>query len=227
MEKVEKYDFIEVDYTGKLTDGLVFDTTKEKVAKEHNLHAENRTFNPAKICVGEGQLLPGLDEQIVGQEVGKEFTIKLNPEKAFGKRDIKKMKIVPSGSFKEHKVEPYPGLQIDMDGEMGTITRVSGGRVIVNFNHPLAGKEVIYEVNILRKITDPHEKIISYLNTTLHLPANEIKVEIKEDKATVEIPLQLPPQFTNPLGKRIAEITQLKEVVIKAQEKKEKSALQS
>ena len=211
-DTVQEHDFIELDYTGKLTDGIVFDTTKEKIAKENDLPAEGREFKPAVICVGEKQILPGLDDKLIGKEIGKELTIELNAEEAFGKRDIKKMRIVPASTFKEHKVQPRPGLQIDVDGEMGIISRVSGGRIIVNFNHPLAGKEVTYTVKVNRKITDKAEQISAFLNTSMRLPMEQVKIEIKEEKATVNIPFELPPPVTDVLGKKLAELTGLKEV---------------
>lgn len=211
-EKVKHHDFIELDYTGKLADGSVFDTTMEKVAKDAGLPTEKVKFGPTVICVGEKQVLPGLDAELVDKEVGKEYTITLPAEKAFGKRDVKKMKIVPISTFKEHDVQPQPGLQIDVDGEMGTVTRVAGGRVIVNFNHPLAGREVTYEIKINRKITDQKEQLISFLNSTLRIPEDKIKVEIKEEKAEIQLPMDLPVQVTEEIGKKLAELTKLKEV---------------
>lgn len=234
-ETINEHDFIELNYTGKLPDGTVFDTTEETVAKENDLPTENRQFKPAVICVGEQQILPGLDAELVGKEIGKDYTITLPPEKAFGKRDIKKMKIIPSSTFKEHKMDPRPGLQIEVDGEMGTVTRVAGGRIIVNFNHPLAGREVIYQIKINRKVTDQKEQITTFLNTTLRIPLEQIKVEITdgkseegvegkskegEKKAIVEMPMQLPPQFTDAVGKKLAELVKLKSVEFKTPEKK-------
>ncbi len=221
-EKVKLKDFIELDYTGRLADGTVFDTTKESVAKENHLSAENRQFRPAIICIGEQQLLPGLDAELDGKEVGKEYTLRLPPERAFGKRDIKKMKIIPFSTFREHELEPRPGLQIDVDGEIGVVVRVAGGRIIVNFNHPLAGKEVVYEFKISRKITDPQEQISFFLNSTLRVPTEQIKVEIVEGKAVVELPMLLPPQLTAPLGDKLAELVKLKEVEFKVKERSKK-----
>tara|TARA_Y100000310_G_C20591466_1_gene768277 strand:+ start:615 stop:1286 length:672 start_codon:yes stop_codon:yes gene_type:complete len=223
MEKIKEQDFIEINYTGKLGDGTIFDTTDEKVAKDNEIYDEKTKFGPATVCVGEQQVLPGLDKELVGKEVGKEFTVKLEPEQAFGKRDVKKMRIMPASAFKEHNMKPYPGLQIDVDGQMGTISRVSGGRIIVNFNHPLAGKEISYEVKILRKITDAAEKIKSYLNSTLRVPEEKIKVEIKEEKASIDLPTQLPEQFTEMVGKRLAALVGLKEVSFAKKEEKSKS----
>jgi len=220
-ETVQKHDFVELDYTGKLTDGTVFDTTFLEVAKENGL-TEGAALKPIIVCIGESHVLPGLDEELEGKEVGKSYTFNLQPEKAFGKRDIKKMRIVPINTFKEHNVQPRPGLQIDIDGERGTVSRVSGGRVIVNFNHPLAGKEVAYDLTIKRKITDKAEQVKSFLNMTLRMPTEQIKVEINEGKADVELPMGLPPQFTGAIAEKLAEVTGLKTIEFKAKDVEKK-----
>tara|TARA_Y100000310_G_scaffold343848_1_gene453475 strand:+ start:1501 stop:2181 length:681 start_codon:yes stop_codon:yes gene_type:complete len=223
-DKVVKGDFVEVDYTGKLPDGLIFDTTLEKVAKENNLFDPKQKYEAATICIGERQLLPGLDSGLEGKEVGKEYQVALKPEDAFGKRDVKKMRVMPSSTFKEHDMKPYPGLQIDVDGVMGTVTRVSGGRVIVNFNHPLAGKEVLYAVKINKKVTDQKEQVSAFLNTTLKLSRDKIKIDFsgegKEKKAVVEIPMVLPEQFTSALGEKLADLTNLKSIEFKSKQEK-------
>jgi len=223
-EKIQEHDFVELDYTGKIAEGAVFDTTVEKTARGAGLFSEKMKYGPVVICVGEKQILPGIDEELIGKETGKEYVFKLSPEKAFGKRDVKKIKIVPISTFKENQIEPYPGLQIDVDGVMGTVIRATGGRIIVNFNHPLAGKEVTYVINVVRKVTDNKEKIVSFLNTTFKIPLEKIKVEINGEKAAAEIPVQFPPQILEMLGKRMEELTQLKEVKfsVTAVEKKEK-----
>ncbi|PIZ51235.1 hypothetical protein COY27_04395 [Candidatus Woesearchaeota archaeon CG_4_10_14_0_2_um_filter_33_13] len=211
-EKTQHHDFIEVDYTGRLTDGTVFDTTVENVAKEAGLPTDKVKYAPAVVCIGEKQILPGLDHSLENQEIGKSVTVNLKPEQAFGKRDVKNLRIVPMNTFKEHKVQPQPGLQIDVDGQMGTIVRVSGGRVIVNFNHPLAGKEVVYEVTIKRRLTDVGEKLVSFLNSTFRIPSDKINVEVKEDKAEVRLPVQFPEQIAKEIAKKLADVVQLKEV---------------
>lgn len=213
-EIIQKHDFVEVEYTGKLSDGIVFDTTSEDIAQKSNLHSEKMKYGSVTICVGEKQLLPGLDDQLVGKEVGKQYTITLAPEHAFGKRDIQRMKIVPMNTFIEHKLNPHPGLQVNVDGEIGTVSQVSGGRVIVNFNHPLAGKEVIYDILVKRKVVDNSEKIKAFLNTTMRIPEDKVKVSIVEEKATVEIPAQMPAQLMELLGQKLAEVIKLKAVEI-------------
>ncbi len=222
-DKVKLHDFVELDYTGKLTDGTIFDTTSEAVAKDNNLFSEKTKYGPLIICVGEKQVLPGLDEELIEKELGKEYTITIPPEKAFGKRDIKRLKVIPVNTFRDHKLAPHPGLQIDVDGEMGTVTSVSGGRVIVNFNHPLAGKEVVYTIKVNRVVTDSQEQIKAFLNATLRIPESQIKVELKEEKATVELPVMLPPPLVDALTKKVVEVTGLKDMTFTAKEQQVKA----
>ncbi len=219
-EKIKFHDFIEVDYTGKLPDGLVFDTTLAEVAQEKHIHSDKTKYGPAIVCVGEQQLLPGLETQFIDKEVGKEYTVTLAPEQAFGKRDIKKVKIIPMSTFREHKMEPHPGLQVDVDGEMGTVSNVSGGRVIVNFNHPLAGKEVAYSFKIRRKVEDAAEQITSFLAMSFRIPEAQMKVQVQEGKATVELPVNLPPPLTDGLVKKLAELTGVKEIEFRVRQER-------
>lgn len=211
-ETIKLRDFIEVDYTGKLPGGFIFDTTLADVAQQQHLHSDKTKYGPAIVCVGEQQLLPGLDAQLVDKEVGKEYSVTLAPENAFGKRDIKKVRIIPRSTFREHKTEPHPGLQIDVDGERGIVSNVSGGRVIVNFNHPLAGKEVMYTFKIRRKVEDAAEQITSFLAMSFKIPENQMKVQVQDGKATVELPVNLPPPLTDAVVKKLADLTGIKEI---------------
>ncbi|KHO49968.1 MAG: FKBP-type peptidyl-prolyl cis-trans isomerase SlyD [archaeon GW2011_AR6] len=140
MEKVKEKDFIELEFTAKTEEGKVFDTTNKKDAKEAGLPAD-ADYAPVKLCVGEGQLLRGLDKQLIGKEVGKGYEIQLSPEEAFGQRDSKLVKIIPLKVFHEKQVNPYPGLALAIDNLIATVRAVSGGRVITDFNHPFAGTD--------------------------------------------------------------------------------------
>ena len=219
-EKIKLHDFIEIEYTGKLADGAVFDTTSEKVAKEHQLHSKDHKYKPAVICVGERQVILGLDLQLADKELGKEYTVSLSPERAFGKRDVKMVKIIPMNTFQQHNVQPRPGLQVDIDGEMGLVTSISGGRVIVNFNHPLAGKEVVYTFTVKRKVTDQTEKVSAFLSALLRLPAEAMKIEVKENAATVTLPGELPAQISTILAQKLVQLTGLKDILFKKEEAK-------
>ena len=215
-EKVHLHDFVVVDYTGALKEnGVIFDTTLTSVATQHNLPSQS-TYAPMTVCVGEHHLLPGFDAQLVDKELGKEYTIALQPEEAFGKRDVKRLRIIPLNTFREHKTQPIPGLQIDVDGEIGTVTSVSGGRVIVNFNHPLAGKEVVYTFTVIRKITDVKEKIVAYLERSFRLPADKVNVIVQSDSATVTLPLEFPGPIHDLITQKLQTLIGLKTITFQS-----------
>ena len=101
-EKVKKDDFIEIEYTGKtVEENEVFDTTDEKLAKELDMFNPNVKYGYMIICVGEGQILKGLDEKLIGLEIGKKHTVTLDAEHAFGKRDSKYIQLINTSKFKK------------------------------------------------------------------------------------------------------------------------------
>ncbi len=221
---ISNHDFIEIEYTGTLSDGKIFDTTSRSIAEQHGIFNPKMKYQPAIVCVGERQLLQGLDNDLIGKEIGKTNYITLQPEQAYGKRDIKKIRIVPAHTFTENKMRPYPGLQVDVDGEIGIISSIAGGRVIVNFNHPLAGKEVQYEYKILRKIENLDEKIVHYIHNVMRIPKETIKVAINGNTALIELPLQLPEPILNTLTLKLKETTGISNTQFSAKPLMKKSA---
>lgn len=204
----KKHDFVEIEYTGKLEDGRVFDTTNEEAAIKAGLKNQNSVFGPVTVCIGEGHVLKGIEDKM--QKVG-EFKAKLNPEDAFGKKDAKLLKLMPMKLFHKEKINPMPGLEINIDGTLGTVRSVSGGRVIVDFNHPLSGKAVEYEVKVIREVTDALEKAKAIFKNELRitddiLAFNEGTLVIKEEK--------FPDEVIDNLKKRLMEvIPEIKDVI--------------
>lgn len=189
-QKVNTGDFIEVEYSGRIKeDSMLFDTTSAEAAKKEGIFSENMEYGPAIICVGQRDVLKGLDERIIGAEIGKEYSFNLAAEEAFGKKDVKLIQLIPTKKFTEQNVRPMPGLQINVDGHIGVVKTAAGGRTLVDFNHPLSGKELTYDIKILRIITDRNEKIKSLFKLHLNLNADEIKIEDNN----VLVPLK--PQF--------------------------------
>ncbi len=226
---IKKNDFIEIEYTGKIKeDEMVFDTTDEKVAKDNGLEQENTNYGPVTICVGENQVLPGLDKALEGKEEGKDISVELGPEDAFGKKDAKLIQLVQTSKFKKQGIQPMPGLQVNIDGTMATIKTVSGGRTLIDFNHPLAGKDVVYTVKINKIVKDDTKKLEAYINVALGI--KDVDVEIKEGKATVGLKAELPKEITGQLSEKIKNvITSIKEIdfVAKKDEKSPKKDLES
>jgi len=178
---IKKKDFIEIDFTGSVKEsGQIFDTTiREKAEKLGSDNPEK--IMPLKVCVGEGMLVKGFDEALEGKEVGKDYSVEILPQKAFGARDPKLVKIIPISIFHEKEVNPYPGLVLDIDGILARISSVSGGRVTTDFNLPLAGKTVIYDFKIKRIIESGEEK----LKALAEFYFGKADVRIEEKKAEI------------------------------------------
>ena len=195
---LKKGDFIEIEFIGKIKEShIVFDVTNEQDAKKYNLYNPKIKYSPLIICIGENNIVKGLDEFLICKEI-KDYTIELSAEKAFGIKDPKLMKIVPNNIFKKQKITPFPGLQINFDGIIGTIITSGSGRVIVDFNHPLAGKDLIYELKIKRLVTDTKEKLSSILK-----PLSNKDIDIKIENNIANIKLKINGQFQQPLINKI------------------------
>lgn len=179
---LQKKDFIEIEFTAKLKDGEIFDSNKKEDLGKSGLKGDAKPF---VFALGEGMFLNSIDEQLIGKEIG-EYKIELIPEQAFGKRDPKMIQLIPLINFKEQQVNPIPGAVFNFDGRIARVLTVSGGRVMVDFNNPLAGKDVIYEIKILRKIDDINEKIIAinefFFRRNFEYTIEETKIKIKAPK---------------------------------------------
>jgi FKBP-type peptidyl-prolyl cis-trans isomerase 2 len=224
MVTIKKEDFVELEYTGKIKeDGTIFDTTSEKVAKESEIYNQNMRYGSVIICLGEGQILKGLEKALEGKDVDKEYTIELAPDEGFGKKDAKMIQLMQTSKFKKEGIQPMPGLQINVDGMLGVVKTVSGGRTLVDFNNPLAGKDLVYTVKIKRKIEDDKEKVEGYIKLSVGL--KEVNAEIKEGNVKIKIDKELPEDVQSELSENIKRlIKNLKniEFIVEKEEKKEK-----
>ena len=146
---IQKSDFIVVDYTGKVKEtGEVFDTTSEEIAKENKLYKEGDIYEPRLVVVGEGWVLKALDEALLGFKLNKKETVEISPENAFGNRDPEKVKLVPLRRLAARGINPKLGAQIEYDKRLATVRTMGSGRVTLDFNPPLAGKTLVYEVTV-------------------------------------------------------------------------------
>lgn len=157
-------DFVEIDYVGRLKlTGEIFDLTNEDVAKQEKLHDPKAPYGPALVIVGSSMTVHGVMKELEKMEVGEERSFEVAPSEGFGIRDPRLIKILPASKFIENKINPVPGAYFDIDGMQAKVQSVSGGRVRVDFNNPLAGKALDYSVKVLRKIDGEKEKIEALL----------------------------------------------------------------
>jgi len=210
MATVQKNDFIELEFSGK-ANGEIFDTTNKEEAKKIGLEAD---VKPIIISVGNEMLLKGFDEDLEGKEIGKSYSVFLKPEAAFGKRNPLMIKTVPIKVFHDKQINPYPGLSVQMDQYIAKILAVSGGRVSVDFNNPLAGKDITYDYIIKKKIEDDKDKINALQDFFFR---SRFDFEIK-DKKVIFKKAEIKP-FVDVFKPRFQEITGLDFEVEEANEK--------
>ena len=204
---IEEGTFIEIDYTARTAeDGEVFDTTEEDVADEAGLDPQGEhSFEPMVVCVGEGHIIKGLDDALVGKDLGS-YEFDLTPEEAFGEKDEDMVQLIPESEFEDQDFEPRPGLEINVDGQYGVIKNVSGGRVVVDFNHPLSGHDINYQVTINGTVDDK-ERQAKAVFEKIQMPYEDLTIE--DGEATVTVRMQLPDEFKENFTEEFKRLTDL------------------
>jgi FKBP-type peptidyl-prolyl cis-trans isomerase 2 len=184
---LKKGDFIEIEFTGKIKDtGEIFDSN---IPEDLKKTGSEKKPEPFKFALGEKMFLEAIDNFLIGKpEEEKEYALELPPEKAFGKRNPKMIELIPMKIFKQQRVHPVQGMMFNFDGKLAKILSVSGGRVMVDFNNPVAGKDVVYKLKVLRKINDLKEKVDSF---NKFLFRKEVPFEIKDKKIFLNLEGQM------------------------------------
>lgn len=181
-------DFVLVEYKVSVKEtGELVDTTDPEEAKKTGVFDERERYGPRLVVVGEGRLIPGLEKIIKELDEGQERELEIPPKEGFGERDPSKIKILPRNQFIRSGVVPEPGKVVEIDGQVATIRSVSGGRVVVDFNHPLAGKTLKGWVKVV-KVLDSVEERVKHLILRRLPPAfteGDIEVQYEGDSKKV------------------------------------------
>src|ERR1051326_500044 len=122
-------------------------TAREDDAKKSDHYDPTRKYQPRLVSVGEGWVLKGLDEALSKADVGNQMNVEVTPDKAFGERDPSKVRMIPQRKLGDKADEVSVGDVIDVDDRTGIVRFVGSGRVQIDFNHRLAGRTLLYEVN--------------------------------------------------------------------------------
>ncbi|MEM4246329.1 MAG: peptidylprolyl isomerase, partial [Candidatus Bathyarchaeia archaeon] len=124
-----------------------------------------------------------------GMEASQKKTLEVPPEKGYGARDPSKVKLLPLRRFTKEGLNPAPGLQVEIDRKPALIRSVGAGRVQVDFNHPLSGKTLLYDVSVEKVITDSLEKVKSLIHRRIpSLNLEKTKIKLANDTVTIELP---------------------------------------
>jgi peptidylprolyl isomerase len=139
MKEAQVGDLVSVHYTGKFTNGEVFDSSKDR--------------DPLKFTLGKKEMLGGIEDKVIGMKPGETKSVTLNPEQAFGDRREDLILKIPKNEFPQH-ITPSVGLKLELGNAKGAdlpvvITDVSDDSVTLDGNHPLAGQTVVFDIELI------------------------------------------------------------------------------
>ncbi len=139
MAQAKQGDTVKVHYTGKLEDGKVFDTSSGR--------------EPLSFTIGEGNVIEGFESGIVGMGVGEKKTLNISPDAAYGNRNDELVAVVEKENIPED-IDVSVGQQLQVRQPNGqtinvSVTDVSEENVTLDANHPLAGRDLVFDVEIV------------------------------------------------------------------------------
>lgn len=189
-DAVNKGDFIKVEFTGRVKEtGEVFETTDEELAREEGIWNEDTRYGPRLVVVGEGWVLRGLDKRLPGLKVSQKAEIEIPPEEAFGERNTNLVQMVPYRVLRSRGINPVVGAELEIEGRAATIRSIGSGRVQVDYNHPLAGRNIVYEVEVIEQLEEDEEKINALIaRRFIGVEPEKFNVRKLKTKIRIEIP---------------------------------------
>jgi len=203
-KSVEKGDFILVKITGKTQKGTVFQVSSEEDAKKAGIYDEQKAkqgyYTPEFVIAGKpGFLNEGLTETIENMKFFEKKSVRIPPTKAFGKRDPQKIERIGIAKFRKLNEGKNPEIGQEFikkgTGQRGVVSNVVQGRVIVDYNHPLAGQSVDYNLEIVDKIEHFNEKV-EYFMIAKGIPKQNVSdFKIKYNKNDKSLDITIPKAF--------------------------------
>ncbi len=184
---IAENDFVLIDFVGRImSSGKIFDLTKKDVADKEGINNKEFNFLPVLVIPGSGYVLKAVADSLLKREVGDKYTLEIKSENAFGKFDPKLVKTLSLNMFRQDGINPSVGDVLMLDNALVTILSVSGGRVMVSFNNPLAGKDLVYDIEIVKILDNSIDKCASIFEhyvgkrpDSLDINENKVKISYK------------------------------------------------
>ncbi|MFX1276912.1 MAG: helix-hairpin-helix domain-containing protein [Promethearchaeota archaeon] len=203
-KRVEKGDFILVKITAKTQKGKIFRVSSEEDARKAGIYNEENAkrgyYEPDFVIVGKpGFLNEGLTETIENMNFFEKKSVRIPPNKAFGKRDPSKIERIGIAKFRKLNEGKNPEFGQEFvkkgTGQRGTVTNIMQGKVIIDYNHPLAGQTIDYNLEIIDKIENFNDKI-KYFMFNKGIPKDNVEdFKINYDKSDKSLEIIIPKMF--------------------------------
>ena len=181
-------DFIELSFEMRAgQDKKLISTSKEDLAKKEDIFDDKKKYKDAVIVIGTEGLFKEINDSFKQAEIGKEYEVTVPAKDAYGMRDNKNIKVVPMREFQRNKIDPEIGKEVNINNKVGRIISVTPGRVLIDYNHELAGKDLYYKYQVSRVIDDVKDKVDAVIDMD-YMDSEEFTVEINGDLISIQIP---------------------------------------
>ncbi|MGC8497242.1 MAG: FKBP-type peptidyl-prolyl cis-trans isomerase [Thermoplasmata archaeon] len=177
-------DIVKFDYELWIVENdkkTLFETTLEETAKANGIYDPNVKYKPMVTIIGKKMLIQAFEDSIINAEVGKEVELTIEPEKAYGVRNNKFVKVHSFRDFQKENVEPEVGKFVTLNKKTGKVLRVTPGRVVVDYNNPLAGKTLFYKYTVREIVTDLKGQISSIIEIRYGMDVDKFEITINDD----------------------------------------------
>jgi FKBP-type peptidyl-prolyl cis-trans isomerase 2 len=182
---------VDYDLFNAETEKLI-ETTREDVAKEHDVHDENRTYSPMVTVVGDGRLIPGFEAHLAEAETETDYTLDIEAEEAYGERDASLVETIGQNVLMRSVRDPEMlaiGAPVEIGGRTGVLQFLSAGRARIDYNHPLAGVTLRYNYRVTKVVEDRAEKVETLLN--MNTGRDDFEISFEDDDLTITTPENL------------------------------------
>jgi len=198
----QKGDYVLLEYTVvDKDDNKVVETTIEDKAKEAGIYRPDEVYEPRLIIIGETRLFEPLEQAIMNSNEGQEVTVEVSPDKAFGQRDASKVRVISIREFYRYGKLPRVGDIVEVNNQQARVVSITGGRVTLDFNHPLAGKTLIVTAKVVKKLETTEDKIRYLIRQYIpRIEPEKINVELSQDGSVVTIKLPVETLFMENIG---------------------------
>ncbi len=186
---MENGDFVKIKFEMRVgSDKQLVATSDEALAKENNIYDPDQKYGEGVLVVGSEDLFGEINESLVASKIGEEHEVEIKAESAYGSRDSKNLKVHTMSEFKRNKIDPVPGEEVRINNKRGRILSVSPGRVVVDYNHPWAGKDVFYKYSLVEKLDGKKEKLKGIIDLNFSKGSDKFQIEEKGEDLEILVP---------------------------------------
>jgi len=169
--------------------GELIETTREAVAKEHEMHSEGRSYTPMVCVVGAGNLIPGFEAALGDAKANKEIEVSIEPAEAYGEKDPTQIETISIDKLIRSVKDPnslYIGAPVNIGGRQGYLSYLAAGRARIDYNHPMAGKTLKYSFKVVKVVEGKEDQVMALLESnTGH---SDFGVSFDGDDLNITIP---------------------------------------